>query len=58
MKKQNDEVKAEMKKQNDEVKEVKTEVNEVKKQNDEIKAEMNELKEMLARVSWSNQVAG
>ena len=43
-----DDVKAEMKKQNDEVK---TEVKEVK-------AEMKELKEMLARVSWCNQVAG
>ena len=52
MNKKTDEVKTE-------VKDVKTEVKaEMKKQNDEVKAEMKQLKDMLERVSWSNQVAG
>ena len=33
-------------------------IDDVKKQNDEVKTEVKELKEMLERVSFSNQVAG
>ena len=35
-----------------------TRIDEVKKQNDGVKTEVKELKEMLERVGWSNQVAG